>query len=297
MCLFIINHTLLNKQCLVFCFLALISCQEKNETDFEVTSNQIAIVTPQPKTYELNYGNDTTYNAFIEGLELILDSIYLEEDLYNEKSYQCNVNFDAYFSVFDQLTIDSNWTLESHYRHFGDAGRVLLLGFEQGNAASKKMRKRLYGTFERNNDYGLSKELIDYESAINAMDGIHINPSKMGYFQFIVFHLIGTNYCNFWHSNYSELSLITSPKQLKELTELEDNFYYKFSQDQKKEILNINPEPKVELYADSATVSLVLLSPWYGFSRYKYSISKDWPHQQSIIDTDPLLIYNCGISF
>lgn len=287
----------MNKQYLAFFFLAIISCEEKIETDFEVTSNQIEVVTHSPKTYSLNYRNDTAYTDFINGLELILDSVYLEEDLYNKNAYQCNVNFDTYFTVFDQLNIDSNWTLESRYQHFGDAGRVLLLGFEKGNKASERIRNKLYGTFEINDNYALSKELIDYEFAINAMDGIHINPTKMGYFQFIAFNLIGTNYCNYWHSNYGEQSLITSPKQLKELTELEDNFYYNFSADQKTKILNIDPEPKVEIYDNSAFVSVVLFGPWSGFTRYSYSISHEWPHQQNIIAMDTLLSYNCGLIF
>ncbi|NOQ70607.1 MAG: hypothetical protein GQ574_01315 [Crocinitomix sp.] len=287
----------MNKQYLVICFFAFISCEEIIEDKFEVTSDRIAISDDQATTYELTYSNETAYTEFTDGLELILDSVYLERSSYSGKSYECNIDFDSYFTIFDQLSIDSNWTLESRYHHSGDAGRILLLGFQSGNALSEKLQHKLYGTFERYNNYALSKELMDYESAINAADGIHISHSKMGYFQFAIFNLIGTNYCSFWHSLYGEQSIITSKEQLIELTDLEDNFFYKFSEAETADILKINPEPIIELYEDSATVSLVQLAPWEGFTRYTYSISKSWPHQQNIIDIDAVMYYNCGITF
>ncbi|MFT5819970.1 MAG: hypothetical protein ACI8ZM_001195 [Crocinitomix sp.] len=287
----------MNKQFLVIFLLFPISCEEINADIFEVSSDRIAISDDQAITYVLTYSNDTAYTEFTDGLELSLDSVYLEKSSYAKKSYECNIGFDSYFTVFDQLSIDSSWTLESHYRHFGDAGRILLLGFESGNALSEKLQHRLYGTFERYNDYALSKELMEYESEIDAADGIHISHTKMGYFQFALFNLIGTNYCNFWHSHYGDLSVITSREQLLELTDLENNLYYRFSEDEKADILEIKSEPIVELYEDSATVSLFLLGPWSVFTRYTYSISKSWPHQQNIIGIDTLMNYNCGILF
>ena len=232
--------------------------------------------------------NDSSYTQFINDLELAQNQIDFNYDSIS-KEYLCKMNFVKYFELFDKLYIDSNWTLESHYRHFGHAGRPLLLAFEKGNKLSDSIKYELDKSFENKEnkellDDDISKKLFNYQKSIDYMNCIRILDNKMGYFQFVVFELIGDNYCKFWHSNYGKMSIIVSKKKLKELVNLKNDFYYKFSTTEKKTIMNIEPVPFVMIRDSYALVEIVALSPWKGFSRKTFKISKEWPHKIQIVD-------------
>jgi hypothetical protein len=274
------------------------SCgEEVKEIAFETNVDLIESIEETPISYSLSYSNDSAYTEFIKGLTDVQREISIIEDPQNPACFRCNMNFESYFSLFDQLSIASNWELEAHYRHFGDAGRILLLGFEDNDAYGESIKKALYGSFHSTSNYPLSQNLIEYEDSVQAMDAVQVWPSKMGYFQFAVFGLIGTNICNFGHSNYGEMSIFTSAKELEDLIAQEDDFYYHFSEEEEAIILEINPEPEIEITDDYAKVSLLTLGPWDGFNRYHLSISTTWPRQFEKVEIDTILDYNCGILF
>lgn len=239
------------------------------------------------------------YEKFIFGLLDLQNQIDLRHDSI-DSTYYCDLDFNTYFEYFNQLSIDSNWTLESHYRHFGDAGRPLLLAFEKNDSIANnlkqelsKNKKELEGEF---GDWNLSKRLFNYQDSIDYLTPIHIE-SDSGYFQFLIFAMLGDNYCKFWHSNYGHLDIITSLESIKEVTELDDDFYYNFSKSEKEKALGINPIPNVENYNDSVTVRIVTLGPWDGFIERKFSISKKWPHKLRQYENNVLVEYDCGIMF
>lgn len=273
--------------------------------------------------YKICYRTDTSYTDFINNLIDVQKQITLDHDTTTDE-YSCDIDFDNYFKSFDKLTVANNWKLESHYRHFGDAGRSLLLAFEQGNEYGDSIQKELHKSFEGEEfaemlDYQVSKKLFDYQDSVEYLNCIQITHDKMGYFQFVVFALIGDNYFKFWHSNYGEMSIITSNNQLKELTERKDDFYYKFSSKKeddnsqveaifsdgflskltmdKESVLQIDPCPEVILNKDSATVRIVTLSPWKGFLERTFTISKTFPHKLEQVKLDTIIEYNCGIMF
>jgi hypothetical protein len=271
--------------------------------------------------YKISYSTDTSYAEFINGLENVQKQIYLDYDSIKDE-YVCRVDFDEYFKSFDKLSISKNWKLESHYRHFGDGGRPLLLAFEGGDKYGDSIQVDLSKSFvgeeyKEMYDYSISQKLFAYQDSVNYLDCIQIIDDKMGYFQFVVFALIGDRYCQFWHSNYGEMSIIASKEQIKALTETKDHFYYKFSTKKEKEevdsnfenlffpkfrmdietVLKINPEPKVTLSDGIATVKIVTLSPWGGFVEQTYTVTRTYPHTLEQGKVDTIVEYNCGILF
>lgn len=273
--------------------------------------------------YEISYSTDTSYTEFINGLINVQKQIFLDHDTTTDE-YTCDIDFNSYFKSFDRLNIAPNWKLESHYRHFGDAGRPLLLAFEEGDKLGDSIQKELNKSFEGKEfegmlDYQVSKKLFAYQDSVEYLNCIQITNDKMGYFQYVIFALIGDNYCKFWHSNYGEMTIITSKKQLKELTELEDNFYYRFSSKEKNKntehdsvvdigvfgnytmdkesVLQIDPNPEVILNPEEATIKIVTLSPWAGFLERTFKVTRTFPHKLEQVKLDTIIEYNCGIIF
>jgi hypothetical protein len=241
-----------------------------------------------------------TYEKFVDGLVELqnLSDIKLDK---KDSTYNCDLDFESYLTYFDQLKIDSNWSLESHYRHFGDAGRPLILAFERNDSLGMKIKDELSKSVKELDkefaDWNLSEKLLDYQDSVDYLTPIQIK-SDSGYFQFLVFALLGDNYCKFWHSNYGHIDLITSKQRIKEFTELEDDFYYKFSNIEKLQALSIDPEPKILVHNnDSVSVRIVTLEPWEGFIERKFSITRQWPHKLKQYEKTVLMEYDRGIMF
>jgi hypothetical protein len=299
---------------LLFILLSLIGCYEHQSPE---SSQQITISTKDIlDQYRIRYANDSAYTDFINGLKSVQKMIILDCNE-EKKIYTCPIDFRRYFSSFDKLSIDPQWSLESHYRHFGDAGRPILLAFEKGSDVSDSIKEELRENAEPSirpnlkdsdakptkepwksiSDYELSTRLFKYQDSISYLKPIHIKDDKMGYFQFAVFALLGDNYCLFWHSNYSHLDILTSKSQLLQLTQLNGDFYYRFSNEEKQQILCIDPEPAIDMSEQYTDVTLLWLSPWDGFFRRKYRISRTWPHTFDIMSDDTIMTYQCGITF
>lgn len=286
----------MRKIVIVLFILNLIGCSQKNSSQKNDIDSNV-----QKKQYELNYSNDSSYYEFIDGLSSIHEQVELNQDTTTD-TYSCDIYFEEYFLLFDKLSIDSNWMLESHYRHFGDAGRPLLLAFQRNSRSTDSIKNKIENNFEGEEfneilKFRLSMQLTDYQDSINYLNTIHIENTKMGYFQFIAFSIIGSNYCKFGHSNYGETSIITSNKQLQKLIALKDNLYYKFNDDEKKQILKINPNPQINIEKNKVKVKLVILSPWEGFDELTLEISKNYPHKIELVSNKKILEYSCGIMF
>ena len=109
------------------------------------------------------------------------------------------------------------------------------------------------------------------------------------------------------------MSIITSRKQLQELIDLEDDFYYKFSSERnnnnteqdlvfnlgmnKESVLQIDPTPEVILDPEEATIKIITLSPWAGFLERTFKVSRTFPHKLEQVKLDTIIEYNCGIMF
>ncbi|WP_196889858.1 hypothetical protein [Aureivirga sp. CE67] len=243
---------------------------------------------------------DNSYEKFVDGLVELQNLADIKFDK-KDSTYYCDLDFESYLTYFDQLKIDSNWSLESHYRHFGDAGRPLILAFERNDSLGMKIKDKLSKSVKEFDgefaDWKLSEKLFDYQDSVEYLTPIQIK-SDFGYFQFLVFSLFGDNYCKFGHSNYGHTDLITSKQRIKEFTELKNDFYYKFSNNEKLQALSIDPEPKIVVHNnDSVSVRIVTLGPWEGFIERKFSITQQWPHKLRQYEKTVLLEYDCGIMF
>lgn len=239
------------------------------------------------------------YEEFIDGLIELQEQYKIKYDK-NDKTCHCKVDFRKYFSYFDKLAIDSNWTIESYYFQGFLGSRPLLLAFNNQDTMAANLKEILSQDQriidEEFENHDLAERLRNYRDSIDYMTPVRI-LSDSGYFQFLIFALLGDNYCMFWHANYGHIDIITTKKRLREFVENQEDPFYRFSEIQKNEALKIDPTPLILTHNDSVTIRIVTLGPWEGFIERKFSITRTFPHQLRQYDRTVLLDYDCMISF
>ena len=240
------------------------------------------------------------YEKFVDGLVNLQEQAEFNFDSTIVGGNCCDFDFDTYFKYFDQLSVDSNWVLESHYRISAFRGHPVVASFARNDTIAAEIRRELSlsrkGLLKGKEDYDLSLRLFGYMDSVGFLSAIHIN-SDSGYFQYLIFALFGGQYCLFGDANYANWEIITSRQKLKYFTELENDTYYRFSKSVKKQALKIDPEIKMETFPDSITFRIVTLDPWTGFVENKYSITKSWPHKLTQYEHKVLVKYDCGVRF
>ena len=176
-------YTIMNR-ILAIAFLSTLLCCCQN-TPSEMKSVLEISIEQQLNEYEISYSTDTSYTEFINCLINVQKQISLNYDTTTDE-YLCDIDFDSYFKSYDKLDIAENWKLESHYRHFGDAGRPLLLAFEEGDKFGESIQKELDKSFKGEEfggmlDYLVSEKLFAYQDSVEYMNCIQITEDKMGY--------------------------------------------------------------------------------------------------------------------
>lgn len=229
----------------------------------------------------------------------------------NMKIDSSTFNINDYFKLFDLLSIEEGYKLDYHYWYYGAGGNPQLVMLEKE------------GTFDslKNNFYRENQEIksiqeitnfgyadtdsmpiyfdftpinfIRYaDSVLNPLPHIHIDDSEMGYFQYLVFHLIGDNFCLFWHSSYKKLHLICSENTLHNIIQTTD-----LSRKEKKRAKRIDVLPYINLEKDTCYIRVVQFNDWDGFIEKTFSISRRFPHSITTMSENVLVEYWCGIMF
>jgi hypothetical protein len=239
-----------------------------------------------------------SYVSFMNGLNEIQHVAQMVDQAPN-KYPSCELNFDDYLSYFNELEVDSGWTVSYYYQYSGGGGEPVLYAHKKPDSSAASyidsVRKGLRTNAIGYSDYYMLDSLQQHIGQENYMHPFHVNQSQMGYFQFTVFSLIGENFCLFWHANYKQRTIVVSKKQLNNIIEGADNNYYHFTESEKQNLQGLNLAPEILLNEDSAEIRIVTLSPWRGLIEWKYSITYGWPHKMYKLERNTLFEYDCGI--
>jgi len=231
--------------------------------------------TPKEENYE-NY-----HDYFIQKVKCEQRKSNLNIDTVN-----ASLVFDIsqYLKVFDNLSLENGWILDCFYFYNGDAGKPIFF-------ARRNMQNRdsLIKSFE-------NRAIYNYTDSIDILDHIKINNSEKGFYQFLIFTVIGDEFAKFAHSNYGNTEIICSKRALKDIINRNDAFH-DFDSQLKKKIEKIDYRTKYNEYKDSVTFRFVTFNAWYGFAENKVSIRKEFPHKLKLFNDSLLIEYNCGIRF
>ncbi len=254
---------------------------------------------------------DNEYQNFLSKLYKYRSGIELDFFDRSAKIDTSTFNVDKYFGLFDKLRVDSSYKFDYYYFYFGDGGRPLLLAHKKEVKLTTILERFLVYDFplpppppqkaESFDTTGkkkiVSNDFFSYaDTVLTPLPHIIVQDSKMGYFQYLVFYLIGDQFALFQHSNYGYIRLVCSKEELDEIIKPAD-IGNNLSYEQVEQAKTINPIPIIEFKKDSCYVNIVVFGAWDGFMRTTYSISRRYPHVINLISTDTLVKYHCGVMF
>ncbi|WP_320054367.1 hypothetical protein [uncultured Acetobacteroides sp.] len=220
---------------------------------------------------------DSYYDYFIQRLEYEQRQYKLERDGTDVKMV---FDADAYFKIFDHLTIKKGWGLDCYYYRdkIGSSPYVYVRKLSNNkDSLLRTLGNR--GIFRYSDSIALNKYVVPTDS-------------KKGLFQLLVLELLGSNFAEGSHFMYSHVDIISSKRAMKRLMKVID-----FDPKVKKRIKNIDFTISSKDYRDSVTYRWVVFTAWGGFYEDVFSINKKTPYTHRRIKRSHLEEYDCGILF
>jgi len=213
------------------------------------------------------------------------------------------INLDTYFQIFDKLKIEPNFKLNYYYQSNYLEGFPIFLALKQKESLdSILLRFKEYQPpeiFMGDSIDGktiISNEFYNYATTeLNPMPHIVVEDSKMGYFQYLIFYLIGDRFCLFWHATRKDILCTKSYLLIKVKDLAAKDESNNFSKVQKRRSKRIFPQPEIKLEKDNCSIELVEFDERYGFSKSKYFINRQFPHSIKLITTRVIVPYSSNI--
>jgi len=127
---------------------------------------------------------------------------------------------------------------------------------------------------------------------------IKIDGTNEGFFEYTVLQMLGEQFYLFWHANYNDADIICEVSAIEDvIVSIENSGLEPITNGFKKDARKLNVKPIVEINGDMVTVKLVVFSKWGGFSRFSYTMYRNYPHMVIGFQDEVLLEYECGMMF
>lgn len=189
------------------------------------------------------------------------------------------------------ISLHPGYTLDFVYYYDGMGGRPLLYARKE-DAPPLEGVDSFYASQAacKEDNVGIGCSFLDY---------VEVDGTPEGYFQWVLLHMMGSQFYLYWHSGYDDAEIIANQGRLKELVnELSTgDFGIPLTHAQKRSALQIDPTPKVTIEGDIVSVRLLWFTQWGGFSESIYTITRSAPHKIIGVEESVLVEYDCGIMF
>jgi hypothetical protein len=192
---------------------------------------------------------------------------------------------NSYFGVLDHLSMEDGYVLEYLYVFDGMGGYPFLYA-RPSDKAPYTSSDELVADLGENTDY--------------YSQHIQIDDTREGYFQFVALHMMADQFYLWWHAGYNDTTIVFDEESLERaLANTEASFEgVDVPNSVKRRARNLDLQPTVE-FTDTTTavVRLVTFSMWGGFTEARYTISREFPHSITDVETVVLVEYDCGVQF
>ena len=124
--------------------------------------------------------------------------------------------------------------------------------------------------------------------------------SPEGYFEYAAFAMLANQFYLDWHANYNDWRVLCDMEAVDDTIRSftgDGSIGISMTARQQRQARSIdNPQPTVDLSAETATIKMLVFTKWGGFYRRTLTIRRA---DHSILDTqdEPLVEYDCGIMF
>jgi hypothetical protein len=203
-------------------------------------------------------------------------------------------NPNSYFSVLKHLKLMSGYKLD--YIYFNDelGGLPLVYARKSGSAPFQSYTELLKSFGEEmagERSYGEIRHKYDY------LEKIQIDKKPESYFEFVTLAFLGDQFYLWWHALYNDAKILCDSSDMQYVDAEMKGFDIEFPQDVKDRVSEIDFSPVVIVDENSVTVRYITFTKWGGFFENVYVMDKDYPMQLLDVKFNPLIEYDCGISF
>ena len=232
----------------------------------------------------------------VDGLYELKKDLGLPEHFTAENPFRLDSEFNpnSYFSVLTHLKLTSGHKLD--YIYFNDElGGLPLVYTRKSSVAPFQSYADLLKSFgeeiEGERSYGQLKHKYDY------LEQIQIDKTPESYFEFTALAFQGDQFYLWWHGLYNDLKILCDSSDLQFVNEDMHGFDIEFPQDVKDRIEKIDFSPVVIVGESDITVRMITFTKWGGFYENVYVMDKENPMQLLDVQFNPIIEYDCGISF
>jgi hypothetical protein len=175
--------------------------------------------------------------------------------------------------------LEPDHRLDYVYEFLGNSGRPLLY--------IRKGSRRIEGLHE-------SASLFPGSECATHIDGLSLEKSALGFFQFALFCIEAPKFYLYWHAAYYDLELVCTRRRLLEIL-YEIAKEHAIEESHQKRLSETDLRPRIRLQGDSAEVVALSFTKWGGFSTHTSCVT--WPNRLHKVHTESLVEYDCGIMY
>jgi hypothetical protein len=223
--------------------------------------------------------------------DLGLPDHYLEED---SKKAESDFDPNQYFDVLAHLNIQTGTQLD--YVYFSDwlGGKPLLY--------ARKISDEPYQTYEEFlASYGEEVSGETSYSGLNHsfdfLDAIKVDKSAESYFQFVSIALLGDQFYLWWHGLYDDVKIICDTSDIESVREDMKLFDIDLPEDLVSRVPELDVSPVVVMDEKLVKIRFITFTKWGGFYENIYIMDTENPYILLDSEFNPLIEYDCGISF
>lgn len=246
---------------------------------------------PVPDTFSATWCQEIV-NKFLDTLPAPVDNI-----IYLNENYRIiDFNFNNRFSVLTHLSMEEGYVLDYILHITGSWGGPILY-----TRLAEEPPYENYSDFEdkytKPDDMSIVWIVKGQDTDVYG-NKIKIDGTKAGYYEYIVLQILGAQFALHWHSAYNDLRIVCQADEMERVFEdIEASEFRPMDDNFKEEARKINLQPAVEISEVDVTVKLVVFSKWGGFSRYSFTMYRNYPHSITSLDKEVLLGYDCGMVY
>jgi hypothetical protein len=231
-----------------------------------------------------------------DGLYNLKKDLGLPDHFTAENPVRLDSEFDPnqYFQVLKHLKLASGYKLD--YIYFNDelGGLPLVYARKSGSAPFQSYSDLLKSFGE---EISGERSYVELRHKYDYLERIQIDKTPESYFEFVTLAFLGDQFYLWWHALYNDAIILCDPSDIQFVDAEMKGFELEFPQDVKDRIEDIDFSPIVTVDETSVTVRFVTFTKWGGFFENVYVMDKNNPMQLLDVKFNPLIEYDCGISF
>lgn len=226
----------------------------------------------------------------------------IPDNLTKNDSSKTGGEFDVseYFSVLKHLSMEKGYVLDYVYSFDGMGGGPILYVRPENQEPYKNYEEfaKAANQFQRPENDNSLVWMVMGETSGKSGNKIKIDGTNEGFFEYTVLQMLGEQFYLFWHANYNDADIICEVSAIEDvIVSIENSGLEPITNGFKKDARKLNVKPIVEINGDMVTVKLVVFSKWGGFSRFSYTMYRNYPHMVIGFQDEVLLEYECGMMF